>query len=80
MSALDNNPNNFLSLNRAYEYTKETLLAFKKDMDSKLTSDQKDGNGGAGGFGGFAGFGGGGEVTSLHWLLSILSCCMCLTC
>ncbi|XP_022324096.2 cilia- and flagella-associated protein 44-like isoform X1 [Crassostrea virginica] len=36
------------------EYTRDTLLAFKKEMEMK----QKEAKGGGGGFGGFGGFGG----------------------
>ena len=39
---------------RKLEYTRDTLLAFKKEMEMK----QKEAKGGGGGFGGFGGFGG----------------------
>lgn len=43
---------------RKLEYTRETLIAFKKEMAEKASS--KKGGQEAGGFGGFGGFGGGG--------------------
>ncbi|XP_046572732.1 cilia- and flagella-associated protein 44-like isoform X2 [Haliotis rubra] len=46
------------------EYTRETLLQFKKDMESQRLAEQKNKAGGSGfgaGFGGFGGGGGGGE-------------------
>jgi uncharacterized membrane protein len=42
---------------RKLEYTRETLVAFKKEMAEKASS--KKGNQESGGFGGFGGFGGG---------------------
>lgn len=42
-----------LFLNRKLEYTRDTLLAFKKEMEIK----EKEAKGGGGSFGGFGGFG-----------------------
>ena len=44
---------------RKLEYTRETLVAFKKDMAEKAAAAKKGGGQEAGGFGGFGGFGGG---------------------
>lgn len=41
------------------EYTRETLIAFKKEMADKATAAKKGGQE-SGGFGVFGGFGGGG--------------------
>lgn len=43
----------FLFFYRKLEYTRDTLLAFKKEMEIK----EKEAKGGGGSFGGFGGFG-----------------------
>ena len=42
---------------RKMEYTRETLIAFKKEMAEKAAEAKKGGTGGGGAFGGFGGFG-----------------------
>ncbi|KAL4229263.1 hypothetical protein ACF0H5_012303 [Mactra antiquata] len=44
------------------EYTRDTLVAFKREMSDKAAAAKKGGQDG-GGFGGFGGFGGGGNET-----------------
>ena len=44
---------------RKLEYTRETLIAFKKEMEEKASAAKK-GDTGGGAFGGFGGFGGAG--------------------
>lgn len=56
---------------RKLEYTRDTLLAFKKEMEIK----EKEAKGGGGSFGGFGGFGNTDTakdkvaILSIYWLL-----------
>lgn len=63
--------------NRKLEYTRDTLVVFKKEMEEKAAAAKKgDTSGGA--FGGFGGFGGAGtnekKAVSLSWLWYKKSC------
>ena len=53
------------------EYTRETLVSFKKEMEDKAAAAKKGGQDG-GGFGGFGGFGGGDKkAVSKHNCLTL---------
>ena len=64
-------------INRELEYTKESLLAFKKELQARQEAERLAQTGDEG-FGGFGGFGGGGgneeqpkdkdDKVSLHYL------------
>ena len=47
-------------LYRAYEFSKESLLAFKDELAARKEAESKAKSGGGDDFGGFGGFGGGG--------------------
>ena len=56
-SKIPGKTNIFSQYFRKMEYTRETLIAFKKEMAEKAAEAKKGGTGGGGAFGGFGGFG-----------------------